>query len=136
MKERPDGEWRGKDWFAWRSAPRKLDSGFNPLLLGVAIAMDIGVAMRDGVRKLADPQERERMRQELMRDLRAVRRHEVVEEIVMRDDPVFEHLFMDLECRISPNTVLLYPEKKAAGGKRRDAGRTSAGGQTRRRMLR
>ena len=268
MKERPDGEWRGKDWFAWRSAPRELDSTFNPLLLGVAIAMDIGVAMRDGVKKLADPQERERMRQELMRDLRAVRRpfyyareterrrrlaeerrkikrrrttapmptpedlmaawearkesreamvrlggmlqdlecyvdnclrfddggnvvgrnggirgwirenvpelfpkyktlmrykamavrlrqatgtkdptptsalldarrrHEVVEEIVMRDDPVFEHLFMDLECRISPNTVLLYPGKKAAGGKRRDVGRTSAGGKPRRRMLR
>ena len=74
MKERPDGGWRGKDWLAWRSAPRELDSGFNPLLLGVAIAMDIGVAMRDGVGKLADPHERERMRLELMRDLRAVRR--------------------------------------------------------------
>ena len=268
IKERPGGEWRGKDWLAWRSAPRELDSGFNPLLLGVAIAMDIGVAMRDGVRKLADPRERERMRQELMRDLRAVRRpfyyareterrrrlaeerrkikrrsttapmptpedvmaawasrkesreamvrlggvlqdlecyvdnclrfdgsgnvvgrnggirgwirenvpelfpkyktlmrykamavrlrqatgtkdpkptsalldakrrHEVVEEVVMRDDPVFVHLFTDLECRLSPNTVLLYPERKPAGGKRRDAGRVSSKSRTRRRMLR
>ena len=268
MKERPGGEWRGKDWFAWRNAPKELDSTFNPLLLGVAIAMDIGVAMRDGVKKLADPQERERIRRELMRDLRAVRRpfyyareterrrrlaeerrkikrrrttapmpapedlmaawearkesreamvrlggmlqdlecyvdnclrfdgsgnvvgrnggirgwirenvpelfpkyktlmrykamavrlrqatgtkdptptyalldaerrHEVVEEVVVRGDAVFEHLFTDLEHMLSPNTVLLRPEKKAAGGKRRDAGRVASRGQTRRRMLR
>ena len=267
MKARPDGEWRGEDWFAWRNAPKELDSGFNPFLLGVAIAMDIGVAMRDGVRKLADPQERERMRQELMRDLRAVRRpfyyareterrrrlaeerrkirrrsttapmpapedlmaawearkesreamvrlggmlqdlecyvdnclrfdgngnvvgrnggirgwirenvpelfpkyktlmrykamavrlrqatgtkdptptsalldakrrHEVVEEVVMSGDAVFDHLFTDLECRVSPNTVLLYQEKKAAGRKRREAKHGTAEGQTRRRML-
>ena len=268
MRVRPDGEWRGKDWFAWRNAPKELDSTFNPLLLGACIAADIGVAMRDAVRKLRDPQERERMRRELMRDLRIVRRpfyyareterrrrlaaerrkinrrlttapmptpegllaawearkesreamvrlggmlqdlecyvdnclrfdgsgnvvgrnggirgwirenvpelfpkyktlmrykamavrlrqatgtkdptptsalldaerrHEVVEEVVMRDDPVFEHLFIDLECRLSPNTVLLYPEKKAAGRKRRGMGHHAARGQTRRRMLR
>ena len=268
MKTRPGGEWRGKDWLAWRNAPKELDSGFNPLLLGVAIAMDIGVAMRDGVGKLADPQERERMRRELMRDLRVVRRpfyyareterrrrlaeerrkvrrrrttapmptpgdvmaawearkgsreamvrlggmlqdlecyvdnclrfdgsgnvvgrnggirgwirenvpelfpkyktlmrykamavrlrqatgtkdptptsalldarrrHEVVEEVVMRGDAVFEHLFTDLEHMLSPNTVLLRPEKKPAGRKRRDMGHPAAKSQTRRRMLR
>ena len=268
MKERPGGEWRGKDWLAWRNAPKEPDSTFNPLLLGVAIAMDIGVAMRDGVRALADPQERERMRQELMRDLRIVRRpfyyareterrrrlaaerrkirrrrtttpmptpedvmaawnarkesreamvrlggmlqdlecyvdnclrfdgcgnvvgrnggirgwirenapelfpkyktlmrykamaarlrqatdtedptptsalldakrrHEIVEEVVMSGDAVFEHLFADLELRISPNTVLLYPSRKDAGGKRRNASRAAVEGQTRRRMLR
>ena len=267
MKERPGGEWRGKDWIAWRNAPKEPDTTFNPLLLGVAIAMDIGVAMRDEARKLADPQERERTRQELMRDLRIVRRpfyyareterrrrlaaerrtvrrrrttapmpapgavmaawsarkgsreamvrlggmlqdlecyvdsclrfdgfgnvvgrnggirgwirenvpelfpkyktlmrykamaarlrqatdakdptptsalldakcrHEVVEEVVMNGDAVFEHLFIDLELRISPNTVLLYP-RKDAGGRRRDASHAAAGGQTRRRMLR
>ena len=268
MKERTNGEWRGKDWFAWRNAPKELDSTFNPLLLGVAIAMDIGVAMRDGVKKLVDPQERERIRRELMRDLRAVRRpfyyareterrrrlaeerrkikrrrttapmptpvdviaawearkesreamvrlggmlqdlecyvnnclrfdgngnvvgrnggirgwirenvpelfpkyktlmrykamavrlrqatdtndptptsalldakrrHEVVEEVVMCGDTVFEHLFIDLEYRLSPNTVLLYKEKKAADKKRRDSGRVAAKSQPRRRMLR
>ena len=268
MEERPDGEWRGKDWFAWRNSGKRFDSTFNPLLLGACIAADIGVAMRDGVRRLADPRERERMRQELMRDLRIVRRplyyareterrrrlaaerrkigrrrttapmptpgdvmaawearkesreamvrlggmlqdlecyvdnclrfdgsgnvvgrnggirgwirenvpelfpkyktlmrykamavrlrqatgtkdptptaalldakrrHEVVEEVVMRDDPVFDHLFVDLELRVSPNMVLLHPEKKTADRKRRDAGRGAARGQTHRRMLR
>jgi len=267
MKERPGGEWHSKDWFAWRNAPKEIDSTFNPLLLGVAIAMDIGVAMRDGVRTLADPQERERMRQELMRDLRIVRRpfyyareterrrrlaterrkikrrrttapmptpedvmaawearkesreamvrlggmlqdlecyvdnclrfddsgnvvgrnggirgwirenvpelfpkyktlmrykamavrlrqatstndptptsalldakrrHEVVEKVVMRDDPVFEHLFIDLEHLLSPNTVLLHPAKKSAAKKRRDVGCPAARDQVRRRML-
>ncbi|MBR2837491.1 MAG: hypothetical protein IKE55_01790 [Kiritimatiellae bacterium] len=268
MKERPGGEWRGQDWFAWRNAPKELDSTFNPLLLGVAIAMDIGVAMRDGVRAISDPQECERMRQELMRDLRIVRRpfyyareterrrrlaaerrkirrrrttapmptpedvmaawgarkesreamvrlggmlqdlecyvdsclrfdgngnvvgrnggirgwirenvpelfpkyktlmrykamavrlrqatdtkdptptsalldaklrHKVVEEVVMSGDAVFEHLSIDLELKISPNTVLLYPERKASCGKRRGTSRAAVGGQTRRRMLR
>ena len=74
MKERPDGEWRGKDWFAWRNAEKQLDSTFNPIMLGVCIAMDIGVAMRDTVRMIADPTERDRMKRELMRDLRIVRR--------------------------------------------------------------
>jgi len=74
MKERPDGEWRGKDWFAWRNAEKQLDSTFNPFMLGVCIAMDIGVAMRDTVRTIADPAERDRMKRELMRDLRIVRR--------------------------------------------------------------
>ena len=32
-------------------------------------------------------------------------RHEVVSEVVLRDDPVFEHLLVDLELRISPDAV-------------------------------
>ena len=72
--ERPDGEWSGKDWFAARNAPRELDSDFNPLILGVAICMDIGVAMREAVRKVVDPVERARTVAELRRDLRILRR--------------------------------------------------------------
>ena len=62
-KERADGEWSGKEWMEWRNAPACLDSQFNPIMLGVCIAMDIGVAMRDGVGKLRDPKERDRMKQ-------------------------------------------------------------------------
>ena len=36
--------------------------------------MDIGILMRDEVKKLASPRERDRMKRELMRDLRIVRR--------------------------------------------------------------
>ena len=51
-----------------------LDTGFNPLVLGVCIAMDIGVAVRRDVRKILDPVERDRVKRELMRDLRSLRR--------------------------------------------------------------
>ena len=74
MRERADGEFRGKDWLAWRKAGKVPDSTFNPLLFGVCIAMDIGVAMRDTVRRIADPEERTRMAAELRRELRIVRR--------------------------------------------------------------
>ena len=47
--------------------------GFG-VCLAVCTAMDIGVAMRETVRAFADPVERDRMRRELLRDLRAVRR--------------------------------------------------------------
>ena len=47
--------------------------GFG-VCLAVCTAMDIGVAMRETARALADPAERDRMRRELLRDLRAVRR--------------------------------------------------------------
>ena len=47
--------------------------GFG-ICLAVCTAMDIGTAMRETVRALADPVERDRMRRELLRDLRAVRR--------------------------------------------------------------
>ena len=73
-RELANGEWSGKDWLSWRNGPVIFDSQFNPLMLGVCIAMDIGVAMRDEVKKLADPAERDRIKRELMRDLRIVRR--------------------------------------------------------------
>ena len=47
--------------------------GFG-VCLAVCAAMDIGAAMRETARALADPAERDRMRRELLRDLRAVRR--------------------------------------------------------------
>ena len=47
---------------------------FNPLMLGIYIAMDIGVAVKRDVDMLRDPAERDRMKRELMRDLRVVRR--------------------------------------------------------------
>ena len=47
--------------------------GFG-VCLAVCTAMDIGAAMRETARALADPAERDRMRRELLRDLRAVRR--------------------------------------------------------------
>ena len=74
MKERPDGEFHGEDWFKWRNSEKLIDTNFNPLLFGVCIAADIGIAIRDEVRKLADPVERDRMRRELLRDLRSIRR--------------------------------------------------------------
>ncbi len=74
MKERPDGEFHSKNWFKWRNAEKRFDSNFNPLLLGVCIAADIGIAIRDEVRTLSDPVERDRMKRELLRDLRAARR--------------------------------------------------------------
>ena len=74
MREVHEGESYGKAWFAWRNQAYRFDSSFNPLLLGACAMVDIGVAMRDTVRQLADPKERDRMKRELMRDLRAVRR--------------------------------------------------------------
>ena len=47
--------------------------GFG-VCLAVCTAMDIGAAMRETARALADPAARDRMRRELLRDLRAVRR--------------------------------------------------------------
>ena len=74
MHERADGEFHGEDWLAWRNSSKRLDSTFNPLMLGACIAMDIGVAMRDTVRRIADPEERAQMAAELRRELRIVRR--------------------------------------------------------------
>ena len=74
MREVAEGESYGDAWFERRNASTYLDSTFNPLLLGACIAMDIGVIMRDEVKKLANPKERDRIKRELMRDLRIVRR--------------------------------------------------------------
>ena len=74
MRRRPDGEWSSKEWFKWRNASKEIDSTFNPFLFAVCAAVDIGITMRDTVRTIADPVERDRMKRELMRDLRRVRR--------------------------------------------------------------
>ena len=49
-------------------------TGFNPLVFGLFIAVDIGIAIENSVRKILDPEERARMKRELMRDLRIARR--------------------------------------------------------------
>jgi hypothetical protein len=72
--DHPRGEWTEKDWRKWRNASKVPDSNFNPLLFGACIAADIGLALRDQVSKLADPVECNRIKQELLRDLRKIRR--------------------------------------------------------------
>ena len=72
--ERLDEACRGKEWFAWRDAPKRLDSKFNPLLLCACAMVDIGVAVRDTVSKFTNPTKRADMKRKLMRDLRALRR--------------------------------------------------------------
>ena len=74
MRQRTDEEWSSKEWFKWRNSSKEIDSTFNPFLLAACAAVDIGTAMRDTVRTIADPIERDRMKSELMRDLRRVRR--------------------------------------------------------------
>ena len=74
MRTRPDGEWDSKEWFKWYNSSKQVDSTFNPLVLGIFAAVDIGTAMRDEVRRILDPVERDRMKRELMRDLRRIRR--------------------------------------------------------------
>ena len=49
-------------------------TGFNPLVFGLFIAVDIGIAIENSMRKILDPEERARMKRELMRDLRIARR--------------------------------------------------------------
>ena len=74
MRQRPDEEWSSKEWFKWRNSSKEIDSTFNPFLFAACAAVDIGIAMRETVRAIADPVERDRMKRELMRDLRRVRR--------------------------------------------------------------
>lgn len=74
MREVREGESYGKAWFAWRNQNYEFDSTFNPLLLGACAMVDIGIAMRDTAARLADPKERDRMKREIVRDLRALRR--------------------------------------------------------------
>ena len=74
MKEVREGESYGKAWFAWRNQDYEFDSTFNPLILGACAMVDIGIAMRDTAARLADPKERDRLRRELVRNLRALRR--------------------------------------------------------------
>ena len=74
MRQPLNGEWSSKEWFKWRNATKEMDSTFNPLLLATFAAVDIGGAMRDTIRTIADPVECERMKRELLRDLRYIRR--------------------------------------------------------------
>ena len=74
MRKRPDGEWCSKDWFKWRNATKEFDSKFNPFIFSACVAVDLANAMRNKVRQLADPIERDRMKRELMCEWRRVRR--------------------------------------------------------------
>ena len=84
MRRRPDGEWDTKDWFKWRNSSKKFDSTFDPMLLLAMAAVDIGIAMRDTVCSIANPDERALKKEELMRDLRRVRRPFYYEQEVAR----------------------------------------------------
>ena len=74
MRKGPDGVFRGRDWLKWRNSAPCPDSTFNPLVFCACAMVDIGLAMRDGASKFADPAERDRMKRELVRDLRRLRR--------------------------------------------------------------
>ena len=74
MRERPDGVFRGKDWFKWQNSAPCPDSTFDPLVFCACAMVDVGLAMLDGASKFADPAGRDRMKRELMRDLRRLRR--------------------------------------------------------------
>lgn len=74
MRERPDGEFSGRDWFKWRNGGTHFDSTFNPILLCACAMVDIGVAMREEVTKFTDSVRRDKMKRELMRSLRKIRR--------------------------------------------------------------
>lgn len=56
----------------WQGSGLCIDSNFNPLLFGLCIAMDIGVAIKHDIATIADPVERERIKCELKRDLRSL----------------------------------------------------------------
>ena len=51
IRERPDGRWDGKNWFKWRNAEKRFDSTFNPLLLCACAMVDVGVAMREQMKR-------------------------------------------------------------------------------------
>ena len=74
MRKGSDGEWSSKEWFKRRNSAKTCDYNFKPLAFLTHVAVDIGIAMRDEVRRLSDPAERDRMKRELMQDLRRVRR--------------------------------------------------------------
>ncbi len=74
IRERADDEWSNKEWFKHLNSSKKFDSTFSPLHLFACAAVDIGIAMRETVHKFTDPLERDRIKRELMRDLRRIRR--------------------------------------------------------------
>ncbi len=50
------------------------DWAFNPLEFGTCVAMDLGVWMREGMKRLSDPAERERLKDMIHQNLRKVQR--------------------------------------------------------------
>ena len=52
--------------------PSHLD--INPLLVGVLAAVDMGRSLRETLRRIADPVERDRIKREFLRDIRRLRR--------------------------------------------------------------
>ena len=74
MRKSLEGEWCSKDWFRWLNASKEVDSTFNPSLFVACVAVDLANAMRDKVRRIADPVERERMKRELMCEWRRASR--------------------------------------------------------------
>ncbi len=50
------------------------DWAFDPLTFGTCVAMDLGVWMREGMRRLSDPAERERLKGMIHQNLRKVQR--------------------------------------------------------------
>lgn len=57
-----------------RSRMKEIDSTFNPLMLGICLFADLGLAMREVVTTVTDPVKRARLVGELRRDLRILRR--------------------------------------------------------------
>ncbi len=50
------------------------DWAFDPLMFGTCVAMDLGVWMREGMRKISDPAEREKLKGMIHQNLRKVQR--------------------------------------------------------------
>lgn len=74
IRLRPGEELTMKKWLKWQDEPERFGMHFHPLHLAALMAVDIGIAMRDTVCALADPDERELIKLSLMRDLRRCRR--------------------------------------------------------------
>ena len=103
MRQRLDGEWSSKEWFKWQNSSKEIDSTFNPLIAATLAAVDIGIAMRDTVRTIADPVERDRMKRELMRDLRRVRRpFYYAQEVERRRSLAIERRKIRRRCTTAP----------------------------------
>ena len=103
MRQRLDGEWSSKEWFKWQNSSKEIDSTFNPLIAATLAALDIGIAMRDTVRTIADPVERDRMKRELMRDLRRVRRpFYYAQEVERRRSLAIERRKIRRRCTTAP----------------------------------
>jgi hypothetical protein len=74
LRAGPEGEWSSKEWYKWKNAPQEFDSTFNPLMLAACAAIDLADYVRNQVRLLADPVERDRIKREAMCEWRRIRR--------------------------------------------------------------